>query len=203
MKPLLIIAMAFSSALAFAQESLTPIPAASTPDRSARSAPASLFADQRAFRIGDVVTILLMEYTSGSNEATTNSDLEHLIEATSASSGVLSAIPGLGLKSSLSSDSKAKGGTSRSGQLRGKMAARVVEMLPNGNLKLEGQRKVEVNGEEQITVLTGLVRPRDILSDNSVFSYLIADAAISYKGRGVVDQAQKPGLIIRFFNWLF
>jgi len=76
-------------------------------------------------------------------------------------------------------------------------------MLPNDQLKLEGQRKVVINGEEQTTVLSGVVRRTDILSDNTVFSYLISDATISFKGRGVVDQASKPGYISRFINWLF
>ncbi|MBM3327486.1 MAG: flagellar basal body L-ring protein FlgH [Calditrichaeota bacterium] len=194
---LMLLSMCLLASLTLAQP-----PAVSSVSAS-RPAPTSLFADQRAFRPGDVVTILLMEYTTGSNEASTNADLEHLIEATNAGSGSLASIPALGLKAGLSSDQKARGGTSRSGTLRGKMAARVVEIMPNGNLRLEGMRRINVNGEEQTTILTGVVRPRDILSDNSVYSYLIADAAISYKGKGVVDEAQRPGILLRFINWLF
>jgi len=91
----------------------------------------------------------------------------------------------------------------RAAPLRGKMSAQIVDILPNGNLKIEGKRTVEINGEEQTTILTGVVRPRDILSDNTVYSYLIADASISYRGRGMVNDAAKPGILSRFINWLF
>jgi len=62
---------------------------------------------------------------------------------------------------------------------------------------------VEINGEEQTTVLSGIVRARDIQSDNTVYSYLIADASIAYRGRGLVNDAGKPGILSRFINWLF
>jgi flagellar L-ring protein precursor FlgH len=83
------------------------------------------------------------------------------------------------------------------------MSARIIELLSNGDLKIEGRRMVEINGEEQITVLTGIVRPSDVLADNTVYSFLIADASISYRGRGLVDDAAKPGILSRFVNWLF
>ncbi len=98
---------------------------------------------------------------------------------------------------------KAQGGTSRKGSLKGKVSARVVDVLSNGLLQLEGQRTVTVNGEEQITVMTGIVRPRDIKSDNTVMSYLVADAAISYMGKGTVEKAAEPGFFSKIFNWLF
>jgi len=168
-----------------------------------RVMPTSLFADKKAIEIGDVVTILLMEYTSGSNEAATNSGIEDVFDASVAGAGAANVLGSFGLKAGVNNNSKSNGNTSRQGSLRGKLSAKIVEMLPNGQLKLEGQRKVVINGEEQTTVLSGVVRRTDILSDNTVFSYLISDAAISYKGRGQVDQASQPGYITRFINWLF
>lgn len=166
-------------------------------------APPSLFSDKRAFKPYDVVTILLMEYTSASNEARTDSDMRHMFEADSKTTGWLDFIPGLGLDAGIDSEQRARGTTSRQGSLRGKISARVVEMLPNGDLRLEGQRTVEINGEEQIIVLSGVVRPSDIRADNTVYSYLIADASITYRGRGMVNDVVRPGILSRLIGWIF
>lgn len=163
----------------------------------------SLFADKRAFYVGDIVTILLMEFSSGSNQATTDSDFEHKVNMSNAPTGAFDFLPDLGLESALESEQKAKGRTSRQGSLKGKVSARVTEVLPNGMLRLEGQRSILVNGEEQVTILMGLVRPKDITAENTVYSYLIADAQISYEGKGTVDNASSPGILSRFIAWLF
>ena len=165
--------------------------------------PISLYTDRKAIQVGDVVTILLMEYSSGSNEASTNTGTQHTLDASSALSNSASILGSFGVKAGVNSDQKSNGNTTRAGSLRGKLSARVVEMLPNDQLKLEGARKVVINGEEQTTILSGVVRRTDILSDNTVFSYLMSDAAITYKGRGIVDQAQQPGLLSRAINWFF
>ncbi len=165
--------------------------------------PPSLFTDKRAFRVGDVVTILLQEYITGSNQANTDNDFTNLYEIKSAAGGKLDFIPGLNLKTEITGDNQNEGSTSRTGSLTGKLAASVIEILPNGNLRLEGRKSVEVNGEQQITILTGIVRPVDIRGDNSIYSYLIADASITYRGKGEVEKAARPGLIARFFAWLF
>jgi len=165
--------------------------------------PVSLFSDRKAVEVGDVVTILLMEYSSGSNEAATNTGIENMFDASAGGSGGADFLGSFGLKAGAKNDSKSNGGTSRQGSLRGKLSAKIVELLPNDHVKLEGQRKVVINGEEQATILAGVVRRTDIQSDNTVYSYLISDATISYKGVGIVDQAAKPGIITRFINWLF
>ncbi len=167
------------------------------------SPPSSLYSDKRAFQVGDIVTILIVEQTSGSNEASTNSNFEDQFEGTAAGTGTLDFVSGLGFQSGISGDQKAGGKTIRAGSLEGKMSARVIEVLANGMLYLEGQRTVAVNGEEQVTILNGLVRPKDVTAENTIYSYLIADAKITYRGKGTVNQASKPGLISRFFSWLF
>ena len=163
----------------------------------------SLYSDKKAYQVGDIVTILLMEYTSGSNAATNNANFEHQFEFQAGGSGKLDFIPGLGLTNNITNDQKSEGGTTREGSLKGKMSARVIEMLPNGLLKLEVQRVLVVNGEQQLTILSGYVRPKDIMADNTVYSYLVADASITYRGKGMVDQATRPGIIARFLAWLF
>lgn len=163
----------------------------------------SLFTDKRAYQVGDLVTILLMEFTEGSNESSTNTKYEHQFDLEAGGTGKLDFIPGLGMSSGLGSDQKAEGGTTRQGSLKGKISARVMNVLPNGLLKLEGQRMLIVNGEQQLTILTGIVRPKDIQADNSVYSYLIADASITYQGKGVVNNAATPGFFTRILGWLF
>jgi flagellar L-ring protein precursor FlgH len=109
----------------------------------------------------------------------------------------------MGLQSEIKNDYSGEGKSSRKGKLKAKMTARITQVLPNGNFLIEGTRIVDVNGERQTTVLTGVIRPQDITPENTVFSYDIADAQISYKGRGSVNTAQRPGIFARFLNWLF
>jgi Flagellar basal body L-ring protein len=81
----------------------------------------------------------------------------------------------------------------------------VVDVIPNGNLLIEGRRNVKVNNEDQVIVLTGTVRGRDISADNTVNSALIADARISYSGKGVISDRQKPGWLMNVLDkvWPF
>jgi len=83
------------------------------------------------------------------------------------------------------------------------MTAKVVEVLPNGNLVIEGRQTIVINGEEQVIVVSGIVRPQDIEPDNTVLSTYIADATIVYNGTGPIGDAQEPGLLTRLLNWLF
>ena len=150
-----------------------------------------------------MIIVLLEEYTIGSNEAESRSDFKNQFKLDVSASGALDFIPGMGGKSIFDGDNEAKGSTSRKGSLKGKLAARVVEVLGNENLRLEGRRTIEVNGEKQIIILKGMVRSNDISADNTVYSFLIADAEIILCGKGQVDQASKPGIITRIFAWLF
>jgi len=167
------------------------------------SPPSSLFSDRRAYRQGDVITVLLEEFTTGSNEARSQAAFQNQFKLDGAGSGSLDFIPSMGVQAGADGDNKSSGLTSRSGTLRGKIAARVVNVIGNGNLWLEGRRAIEVNGEKQIVMLKGMVRANDINADNTVYSYQIADAEITFCGRGEVEQAAKPGVISRFLAWLF
>jgi flagellar L-ring protein precursor FlgH len=83
------------------------------------------------------------------------------------------------------------------------MTARVVRVLPNGNLEIEGSREVVVNAENQRLILAGTIRAVDIAPDNTIRSTSIADAKIRFEGKGVVGQKQREGLITRLLHWLF
>jgi flagellar L-ring protein FlgH len=87
--------------------------------------------------------------------------------------------------------------------LNATISARVVRVLDNGNLVIEGSKQVEINDEKEIIKLTGVVRPRDIRKDNVVYSSNVADAQITYAGRGVANTGNRPGLLARFLNWIF
>lgn len=164
----------------------------------------TLFSDHRAHSIGDIVTIEIVETATASNEASTELKKDHSSSLDlSAGTGALDFIPMAGYNSSNSNDYSGEGKTSRKGNLKAKITAVIREILPNGNLLIEGTRIVEINGEKQITVLTGVIRPADITPNNTVFSYNIADAQITYKGSGAVQSSQRPGLFAKIVNWIF
>lgn len=173
-----------------------------------------MFINQKARRIGDIVTIKIVETASATNQASTNTDrkndmsiglsnffgLENRYTPTSSFFNPFSS-----LTSGYDSEFEGTGATKRSGALEAFITARIVRKLPNGNMIIEGNREVRVNNENQIITLTGMVRPRDISSDNIILSTYIADARISYSGSGIVNDRQKPGWLARILDviWPF
>ena len=103
------------------------------------------------------------------------------------------------------SDFKCAGTTSRKESMTAQMSARVVSVLPNGDLVIRGSREIKVNYEKQYMLLQGIVRPSDISADNTVLSSYIADARIEYIGKGVVSDKQRPGWLSRILDkiWPF
>ena len=97
------------------------------------------------------------------------------------------------------------GKTRRSGELSAIISARVVDILPNGNLVLEGKKDTIVNNELQFVVLSGIIRPEDINEENTVLSTMISDARIEYSGKGVIADEQGPGWLRRALDnaWPF
>ena len=95
------------------------------------------------------------------------------------------------------------GNTQRSGSLRAEISARIVEILENGDFRLEGTRMVNINGEKQLIEITGFCRARDIGADNTILSTYISDAQIAYNGSGIINDTAQPGVVTRVLNWLF
>jgi flagellar L-ring protein precursor FlgH len=164
----------------------------------------SLFEDLRARRVGDVVTIELRESTSATKSASTKTQKDSSVE-----------IPGptlLGrpvtangtpiLETSIAAEREfdGAGSSSQSNKLTGNLTAVVVARLPNGNLVVRGEKWLRLNQGDEYVRVTGVVRPIDIGTDNIVGSDRVADARISYGGRGVVANSNKPGWLDRFFN---
>ena len=164
----------------------------------------TLYSDHRAHGVGDIVTIEIVEVSSASNEASTELSKEHDSSMDlSAGTGALDFIPMAGYNTSNSNEYSGEGKTSRKGNLKAKITAVIKDILPNGNLLIEGSRIVEINGEKQITVLTGVIRPADITPANTVYSYNIAEAQITFKGSGSVQTSQRPGFFAKIVNWIF
>jgi flagellar L-ring protein precursor FlgH len=172
-----------------------------------------LVSDFRARNIGDVLTILIEENLKGSKDVKTKTDRKS--EYTLGLTGIL----GLEFEKRLQprydngtvSASKALGGnvndkfdgsgaTSSGTMLSGTVSARVVQVLPGGNLLIEGSRELNVNNETQYIVLTGIVRPKDISRENTISSTKIADARVSYTGAGQLSEKQHQGWLQRLLG---
>ncbi len=163
----------------------------------------SLYSDVKAHQVGDIVTILIYEDARGSNQSGSEIRKENRLGFSTGGDGAASFIPLSGMSTQNNVEFLGEGETDRKGQLRGKLTARIVSVDNNGNYAIEGTREIEINNEKQVMKLTGTVRPVDVMQDNTIFSYYISDAKISYKGKGLTSASQKPGWITRFFNWLF
>ncbi len=162
----------------------------------------SLFSDVKAYKVGDALLILITEETQADNNAGTtqgrNSSIGGSINASANNSGIDA---GAGIETG--TNFKGNGKTTRQERIRSKISVRVVEVEQNGNLKIEGTRITKINGEEQTIVIKGVVRPVDITSANTIFSYNIMDLVLRIEGDGIISQIQEPGLITKFLRFLF
>jgi len=161
----------------------------------------SLFTTPRASKVGDTLTVIISEFSTASQTAKTdfkkNTETGGKIDLPSPTGGGLPA-----WEWSYSTDYGGSGLTQRKGSLIAKITVEVVEVLPNGNLRIKGGKRVKINQEEQIIYVEGIVRPQDIGENNSISSVNIAQANIKYEGRGPVTEGRRPGLIPRLLNWL-
>ncbi|MGQ9738447.1 MAG: flagellar basal body L-ring protein FlgH [Armatimonadota bacterium] len=161
----------------------------------------SPYADRKAVKEGDVLTVLIYESTTASSRADTKTSKSDSASTKPGVGPLLSLLPEWSLSGK--TNSQASGSTTRSGTLVGKISVVVKEVLPNGNLKVEGSRTVGVNGEKEKIVLTGIVRPEDVSAENTVPSTAIAQAEIHYEGKGPVGSKQREGLLTKLLKWLF
>jgi flagellar L-ring protein precursor FlgH len=177
-----------------------------TPDTSWA---AGLFSDLRARRVNDLLTVRVVENISASGSA------ESALDKNSSGSasvtklfGVETKFPGWLDPTSLAamganSNFSGSGSTNRNGSLTAVITTRVTEVLPNGDLLLEGIREVDINGDRQFIVLTGIVRPSDIGPGNVVPSTAVGQMQIRYFGKGLIKDNLKPGWLVRVLNKVF
>ncbi len=159
----------------------------------------SLTQDRRAYRVGDILTIRLDESTQSSKQAKTNFGKKNDVEL---------AVPSVGGKSfdqlgaSLSGDRSFNGNASSAQQnmLRGSITVAVHQVLSNGVLVVRGEKWLTLNQGDEYMRVSGMVRTDDIERDNTVSSQRIANARISYAGRGALSDANSAGWLTRLFN---
>ena len=156
--------------------------------------------DQRPGRIGDIVTVLVDEKTDTKDKAVT--DLKKSASnSISDGTGILSFIRQMGLTST--NDAKGDSSIERNHYGRTTISCLVTEVLPNGNLVIEGTRDVRTSEETLQLQLVGVVRPQDVNSNNQIRSNLIANAELAIKGKGAMSRTQKPGLITQVLQAVF
>jgi flagellar L-ring protein FlgH len=170
----------------------------------------SLYGDQRAKQVGDIVTVKIVEVSQASEKASTDTSRQ-----SQASAGISNFFglelkpagpwtnPGSLINSKMSNDYTGSGETTRTGSLSATITARIMDVLPNGNLAIEGKREIYVNNEKKEILIQGVIRPRDIAYDNSILSTQVADAKIIYTGIGVVAEKQRPGWLARALDFVW
>jgi len=155
-------------------------------------------ADSKAFAVGDVVTVQVLEASSATTSTETATRRKNNLDARA---GLTPGSP-VGASLSINGDFDGGGETQRANRLLATVAATVVEVLPNGDLRLSGTQLLTVNDEQHSVLVEGRARPRDISGDNVVLSPRLAEARIVYAGEGELTSRQRPGLWRRFVDWL-
>jgi flagellar L-ring protein FlgH len=167
----------------------------------------ALFADLKARRVGDVLTIVLNESTNASkNAATTTSKTSAVTDTGPALFGksiTTKGIPILDTTLSGSHTFDGEGTSSQGNSLVGSLTVTVMQVQANGNLVVQGDKSLKLNQGDEFIHISGVVRPADVATNNTVTSDKIADAHISYSGKGVIDNANRMGWLTRFFNSVF
>lgn len=167
---------------------------------------ASPYSTQKAYKVGDIINVIILESSNAKNLAGTKTDVSddlgvkfnHTIQRLAPIIGTNNQVTG-----QFSNKYGGSGQTSRGSNVTARISAWVTDVLPNGNLAIKGVHRVEVNNEMQEITLTGIVRPKDISGANTLYSYQVANANLSIKGTGAVADSESPGWITRLFNWLF
>lgn len=157
----------------------------------------SLAADHRAYRTGDLLTIYVQETTRAKSQAATEAGRDVALQA-HVHSPTASFDGSLGYGGGDSAGAQ----TTRVGELRTQISARVVGVDADGNLRIAGEQSLMVNGERQRIRIAGLVRPADIDADNAIWSHRIAEADIELVGVGTVSASQRRSVVYRALQWL-
>jgi flagellar L-ring protein precursor FlgH len=171
---------------------------------------ANMFSDKRATRVGDIVTILVQENSTATKDNSTKTSKQSNIDAAIASflfspgaSGLMTQKGKLpALKLSGKSDFNGGGSINNSQKIVSSVAVRVVDVLPNRNLVIEGTRESAFSGEQQTIVLRGTIRQDDVMANNTVYSYNIADATIKIVSKGTITDSQRKGWFQKFWDKL-
>ena len=167
---------------------------------SDNSPTATIFGDQRARAVGDILTIIVNE-TSSAIRSGASSNTKSASASTEKGTGLLGFVPdsSVGQQDNFST----KGSINNTNTAKARLTVKVVEVKPNGNLVVSGTQNIRQNGEEQRIVVSGQVRPADIQADNTVLSSNVADAKILFTGKGSIMRKQRQGVLTQIWNWIF
>lgn len=171
-----------------------------SPNSLWRSGSRAFFKDQRAHQIGDILTVKVQftdkaQIDNATKRSRTNkedSGVTDFIGSKLLSGNAAKVLPGRILSADSTASSEGAGSVNRTEQLQTNVAAVVTQLLPNGNLVVEGKQEIRVNFEVRELIVAGIVRPEDIESDNTIESTKIAQARIAYGGRGQIMDVQQP-----------
>lgn len=172
-----------------------------------------IFADMKGTTVGDIITVVISENASASKEAKTqtgrnstmSAGITNLFGLETEIGDFIGGNPSSIVNASAGSEFDGSGKTERKEALTATLTTQVVEILPNGNLRIEGNKTVTVNREMQIVELSGIVRPSDVSARNLVDSQNVLNARISYVGKGVISDKQQQGWLVQVLDqvWPF
>lgn len=166
----------------------------------------SLFTERMAYKVGDLITVVIVESSYGKNQAETRTNKQEAISVGASQSGLSRGLfPGasLSLGGKFKNEHDGRGKSWRRGELKGYLTAEIVEILETGNLKIKGEKKIHINQDDQILKVEGIIRQEDIEPGNQILSTYIANAKIEYKGKGVVESGHRKGFFMRLLDWFF
>lgn len=161
---------------------------------------AALTSGNRASRVGDILTVMLVERTSASKSNSANTGRNGSVGLTPPTTGPLSLINPTDINMGGDQSFKGKGDAAQSNALSGEVSVTVATVYPNGTMLVKGEKLITLNRGDERVQFSGLVRSTDINADNRVLSSRIADAKIRYTGKGEIARASQQGWLQRFFS---
>ena len=177
-----------------------------------RGASTSLFSEKKAHKINDIIQVIIEENDIAQKDASTKlkrkgetsvglSNFLGLWEKALKASGDLTAKSLI--KASSKNDFDGSGNTSRKESMKAVLSVKVKKVFRSGNLFIEGEKVTMLNGEEQHFYISGIIRPEDITTENTILSNRISDLQVEYTGRGVVSDKQSPGFLSRVVDLIW
>jgi flagellar L-ring protein FlgH len=168
----------------------------------------TLFGDRKAHFVGDIITVTLSEKTVSTKSSKVDVTKDNTTGFNSGADTLLGTNPtfkGLSFATNIAQKRKFAGdaGADQSNSLQGNITVTVAEILPNGNLMVRGEKWMTLNSGDEFIRISGIVRPDDVAPDNTVVSTRLANAKISYSGKGTLADSQSMGWLSRFFNGEF
>ena len=164
----------------------------------------NIYSDSKAHRVGDIIAVILSESTQANKNAKTElkKETDTALDPIVGLGGLPATISGKSIQFGIKQNSKFKGDSKadQGNSLSGDISVHVLRVLPNGNLMIRGEKWLTLNNGDEYIRLTGVIRPKDINSNNTIMSTKIANARIQYAGTGSFADSNEQGWLTKFFN---